>query len=586
MDSEYFITQVFPLYRVRFISISDNFDSIDYKNDTGGIDIAFKFLMHEYYSADLSKKVKSAKRIQMARGENIVAGAIYGYRKNENGKWEADTEAAEVVRLMCQMALAGMPPALIRDKLHEAGYPTPREYIEMKRGKDITPTCLWEARAVTRMLTNEQYIGSYVSGKQESKAVGSHSKNWTDKSAWIVIPNRHPPLVSKEDFAKVQEIMKAYLTSERTPKTAKHCHNENHIPRTVERNRRVMPYGFSFGKDGNWCMDETAAAVVRRIFGLALQDVCESEIAEMLKMDKIPAPQAYRKIKRGGNVAPTYAWRTKGVRDILRDIQYTGACVSGKHQKKGGGRNGYYRTHESDWIIEPDKIPAIVSKSDFDKVAELMANRGKRVLKPRDYLLRGKVRCGCCGFALCYDALNAPVFRCYHTTANPNADCHKMKVSVRELDDVVLEIIKKQAEIVLNSGNLSKLRHKDTDTQRIADCDKQIRACVEERQRHYEQFITREIDHEMYQSLKTDCAAQMDKLNDQLAVLKQAERDKQVNKKSVALAKEVLKASATPREIVDALIETIRVFPGNRIEIRWKISDFTNMNMAGKRNVE
>jgi hypothetical protein len=58
MDSGYFIEQVFPLYGVRFVAVGENFDSDNYKGDTGGIGVAFKFLMHEWYSQDLSKKDK------------------------------------------------------------------------------------------------------------------------------------------------------------------------------------------------------------------------------------------------------------------------------------------------------------------------------------------------------------------------------------------------------------------------------------------------------------------------------------------------------------------------------------------------
>ena len=90
IETGYFIEQVFPLFGVRVISLDDNYDSNDYKDDTGGIDVAFKFLMGEYYSQDLSMKIKSAKRVRMMRGENIVANAVYGYRKNNCGKWEPD----------------------------------------------------------------------------------------------------------------------------------------------------------------------------------------------------------------------------------------------------------------------------------------------------------------------------------------------------------------------------------------------------------------------------------------------------------------------------------------------------------------
>ena len=40
----------------RFISISDDFDSSKFKGDTGGMDVAFKYLISEYYSRDMSIK--------------------------------------------------------------------------------------------------------------------------------------------------------------------------------------------------------------------------------------------------------------------------------------------------------------------------------------------------------------------------------------------------------------------------------------------------------------------------------------------------------------------------------------------------
>ena len=59
----YFMEMVFPLYGVRFISINDNFDSDTLHGDTGGINVAFKYLVSEFYSRDLSIKYKSAKPV-------------------------------------------------------------------------------------------------------------------------------------------------------------------------------------------------------------------------------------------------------------------------------------------------------------------------------------------------------------------------------------------------------------------------------------------------------------------------------------------------------------------------------------------
>ena len=42
IETGYFLERVFPLFHTRFISVSDDYDSNDYKGDTGGMDVAFK----------------------------------------------------------------------------------------------------------------------------------------------------------------------------------------------------------------------------------------------------------------------------------------------------------------------------------------------------------------------------------------------------------------------------------------------------------------------------------------------------------------------------------------------------------------
>ena len=69
IETGYFIERVFPLFHTRFISISDDFDTNNFKGDTGGMDVAFKYLISEYYSRDMSIKTKSAKYAKMQRGE-------------------------------------------------------------------------------------------------------------------------------------------------------------------------------------------------------------------------------------------------------------------------------------------------------------------------------------------------------------------------------------------------------------------------------------------------------------------------------------------------------------------------------------
>jgi len=49
IEAGYFLQMVFPLYRTRFVSVSDAFDSAEHEGDTGGLEVAFKLLISEQY---------------------------------------------------------------------------------------------------------------------------------------------------------------------------------------------------------------------------------------------------------------------------------------------------------------------------------------------------------------------------------------------------------------------------------------------------------------------------------------------------------------------------------------------------------
>lgn len=128
---------MFPLFHTRFISISDDFDSSKFKGDTGGMDVAFKYLISEYYSRDMSIKTKSAKYAKMQRGEYQSKICPYGYRKSADGRMEPDLEAAAVVQLIFQLAAEGINATAITRELFRRSIPTP---ASTKRRTAIIPT--------------------------------------------------------------------------------------------------------------------------------------------------------------------------------------------------------------------------------------------------------------------------------------------------------------------------------------------------------------------------------------------------------------------------------------------------------------
>ncbi|GHU71361.1 hypothetical protein FACS1894184_18090 [Clostridia bacterium] len=71
-----FYTEIyFPDHDVRFIAINDSVDTEIGENEI----MPFKSILNEYYSRDISKKVRSAKRALALAGKHISSHAPYGY---------------------------------------------------------------------------------------------------------------------------------------------------------------------------------------------------------------------------------------------------------------------------------------------------------------------------------------------------------------------------------------------------------------------------------------------------------------------------------------------------------------------------
>ena len=81
-----YLEQIFPFMGVRFIAINDYYDSDDYLGTTGGIEVAFKSLLYDMYSKDLSVKMNSALQIRRKRGEFIGPRPPFGYCLSKDKK--------------------------------------------------------------------------------------------------------------------------------------------------------------------------------------------------------------------------------------------------------------------------------------------------------------------------------------------------------------------------------------------------------------------------------------------------------------------------------------------------------------------
>ena len=194
IDTGYYIEQYFRIRSIRFIAVNENFDTAAPEDVHSGIiiplrnmmDVAFKYLISEHYSRDMSIKTKSAKYAKMQRGEYQSKICPYGYRKSADGRMEPDPEAAAVVQLIFQLAAEGINATAITRELFRRNIPTPGQY-KAARGNhthDIS-RChgIWSASTILRILEDERYTGVYVIGKRAVLEVGGNRSRLKDRES-------------------------------------------------------------------------------------------------------------------------------------------------------------------------------------------------------------------------------------------------------------------------------------------------------------------------------------------------------------------------------------------------------------------
>ena len=110
-------------YGVRYIAVTDNIDSAKGLDDM----TAVRELFNEFYPRDTSKKIRAVFTSKGNSGQRLCTQVPYGY-KGDKYKWEVDEEAAQVVREIFSLCMAGLGPMQISKRLKAAGVLTPTAY--------------------------------------------------------------------------------------------------------------------------------------------------------------------------------------------------------------------------------------------------------------------------------------------------------------------------------------------------------------------------------------------------------------------------------------------------------------------------
>lgn len=202
---------VYPSLGVNFIAIQEN---VDTTKGIGTEMMPFHNIFNEWYAAQTSKKIRAVNEMKAAKGKRVSSSVAYGYKKIDGDKeqWYIDEPAAEVVRKIYDLCLAGKGPSQIARQLEQEKILTPTVYFNSVGRKTSNPMPAniygWRENSVEHILENRQYTGCTVNGKSTTVSYKVHKVIEKSKEDYQIIPNTQEAIISENTWLRVQELRK------------------------------------------------------------------------------------------------------------------------------------------------------------------------------------------------------------------------------------------------------------------------------------------------------------------------------------------------------------------------------------------
>ena len=199
----------FPEAGVRFISINNG---IAGANQQDSDFTPFLNIINEWYAKNTSKKIRAVFKSKGQSGKPLCTIPPYGYLKDPEDKlkWIVDEKAAEVVRVIFRLCMAGFGPTQITRQLEERSIYVPTVHLQNK-GINIPARSpenpyAWQSRSVADILAKMEYRGHTVNFKTYKKSYKSKVKMQNNPEDWLIFKNTHKAIIDEATWETVQKI--------------------------------------------------------------------------------------------------------------------------------------------------------------------------------------------------------------------------------------------------------------------------------------------------------------------------------------------------------------------------------------------
>ena len=257
-------------------------------------------------------------------------------------------------------------------------------------------------------------------------------------------------------------------------------------------------------------VDPEKAPTVKRVFGMAESGSSVLDIVKTLNAEGIASPAGKE-------------WSKTGVHKMLSNVAYTGTLVWGKSDKG-----------KAEPVRVEDAFPALVSKSKFRRVGDLMRSRAPAKIHPRraasTYLLSGLVKCRSCRRALTGQSAKSGKFAyyvCQSKLKRGRAACGAPRLNARRFERLVVDKMRSNVLTERNIRDLAKLVEEEMDGAAREHREKldTIRAGIEDTRRRLGRLYAAIEDSDLEVS---DLAPRIRELRDREQRLLDAEREAEI----------------------------------------------------------
>ena len=205
-----YLEKIFPFMGIRFISITDGYDSLTCDDAEGALMIPLKNMINDVYAKDISRKIITSFRARQEKGEFLPAFAPYGYVKSKEVayRYEIDQETAPYVRMIFEWKAEGVSHNEICKRLNDMGAVTPaRRKVDLGiwRAEKYKHT-VWHGRTIIDIMKNPTYTGCIVYGRIPKSLYEGIKMHRAPEEEWRYVPDAHEPIISQELFDKVQKM--------------------------------------------------------------------------------------------------------------------------------------------------------------------------------------------------------------------------------------------------------------------------------------------------------------------------------------------------------------------------------------------